>query len=92
MLPAMTGDGIVSWIHIDDVATATADALDRGRGGKMYNIVDDRPQSFGDCVRELADLAPARRTTGLVPGDRVRHDPAADVECEGESRSRLASC
>ena len=54
MLPAMTGDGIVSWINIDDVAKATADALVHGRGGQMYNIVDDRPQSFGDYVRELS--------------------------------------
>ncbi len=54
MLPAMTGSGIVSWIHIDDVVKATADAVDHGRGGQMYNIVDDRPQSFGDYVRELS--------------------------------------
>lgn len=52
-LPALTGPGILSWVHIDDVARATADALDRGRGGEIYNIVDDRPQSFGDYVREL---------------------------------------
>ncbi|WP_232006071.1 NAD(P)-dependent oxidoreductase [Mycobacterium sp. 852013-50091_SCH5140682] len=52
-LPAMTGTGILSWVHIDDVAKATADALERGRGGELYNIVDDRPQSFGDYVREL---------------------------------------
>ncbi len=54
VLPAMTGNGIVSWIHIDDVATATADAVERGRGGQLYNIVDDRPQSFGGYVRELS--------------------------------------
>jgi nucleoside-diphosphate-sugar epimerase len=53
-LPAITGDGIVSWIRIDDVATATANALDHGRGGQMYNIVDDRPRSFRDYVRELS--------------------------------------
>jgi len=53
-LPAMTGDGVISWIHIDDVAKATADALERGRGGQIYNIVDDRPQSFGDYARELS--------------------------------------
>ena len=53
-LPAMTGNGLVPWIHIDDIAKATADALDKGRGGQMYNIVDDRPQSFGDYVRELS--------------------------------------
>lgn len=53
-LPALTGGGIVSWIHISDVAKATANALDHGRGGQMYNIVDDRPQSFADYVRELS--------------------------------------
>lgn len=52
-VPAMTGTGVLSWVHIDDVARATADALDKGRGGQVYNIVDDRPQSFGDYVREL---------------------------------------
>jgi nucleoside-diphosphate-sugar epimerase len=53
-LPAVTGNGVVSWVHIDDVAKATADAVERGRGGQIYNIVDDRPQSFGDYVRELS--------------------------------------
>lgn len=53
-LPALNGHGVLSWIHIDDVARATADALDKGRGGHIYNIVDDRPQSFGDYVRELS--------------------------------------
>jgi nucleoside-diphosphate-sugar epimerase len=53
-LPALNGDGVLSWIHIDDVARATADALDNGHGGQIYNIVDDRPQSFGDYVRELS--------------------------------------
>lgn len=52
-VPAMTGTGVLSWVHIDDVARATANALDKGRGGQVYNIVDDRPQSFGDYVREL---------------------------------------
>ncbi len=54
VLPALTGDGVISWVHIDDVAKATADALDKGRGGQIYNIVDDRPQSMGDYARELS--------------------------------------
>lgn len=53
-LPALTGPGVLSWVHIDDVARATADALDKGRGGQIYNIVDDRPHSFGDYARELS--------------------------------------
>jgi nucleoside-diphosphate-sugar epimerase len=59
--PAMTGNGIVSWVHIDDVVKATADALERGRGGQIYNIVDDRPQSFGDYAREMAAKLHRRR-------------------------------
>ena len=72
-LPALTGDGIASWIHIDDVAKATADAITKGRGGQVYNIVDDRPQSFGDYVRELSaklgrprPLPISHRLVGLV--------------------------
>jgi nucleoside-diphosphate-sugar epimerase len=72
-MPALTGSGIVSWIHIDDVANATADALERGRGGQIYNIVDDRPQSFGDYIRELSaklhrprPLPMPRRLFGLI--------------------------
>ncbi|ULE34924.1 NAD-dependent epimerase/dehydratase family protein [Mycobacterium sp. IDR2000157661] len=52
--PAVSGSGVVSWVHIDDVTTATAQALEHGRGGEIYNIVDDRPQSFGDYVREVS--------------------------------------
>jgi nucleoside-diphosphate-sugar epimerase len=72
-MPAVTGAGVLSWVHIDDVAKATADALDKGRGGQMYNIVDDRPQSFGDYVRELSatlhrprPLPISQRLVGLV--------------------------
>ena len=72
-MPVVTGDGIVSWIHIDDIAKATAAAVDKGRGGQIYNIVDDRPRSFGDYVRELSaelhrpkPLPSARRLFGLV--------------------------
>ena len=72
-LPAMTGSGILSWVHVDDVARATADALDRGRGGQLYNVVDDRPQSFGDYVRELSaklhrprPLPISRKVFGLI--------------------------
>ncbi|MEO3759967.1 NAD(P)-dependent oxidoreductase [Mycobacterium sp. B14F4] len=66
-VPAMTGGGIVSWVHIDDVATATSDALERGRGGQIYNIVDDRPQSFGDYVRELSAKLGRPRPLPLSP-------------------------
>ncbi len=63
----MGGDGIVSWVHINDVVTATANALDRGRGGQIYNIVDDRPQSFNDYSRELAAKLGRPRQVRIPP-------------------------
>lgn len=53
-LPVPSGNGMVSWIEIGDVARATAAALDHGRGGQIYNIVDDHPMSFRDYARNLA--------------------------------------
>jgi nucleoside-diphosphate-sugar epimerase len=36
------GEGVWSWLHIDDAATATVAAAERGKPG-IYNIVDDQP-------------------------------------------------
>jgi nucleoside-diphosphate-sugar epimerase len=35
------GNGWWSFIHIEDAATATALAIERGQAGNIYNIVDD---------------------------------------------------
>ncbi len=66
---------------------------------QIYNIVDDRPQSFGDYARELsaklqsaaaaADFASAGGPGRVLPGDGVRHDMAAVVQREGQGRTRL---
>ena len=98
-LPAMTGHGIASWVHIDDVAKATADAVTEGRGGQIYNIVDDRPQSFGDYARELSKklrrpppIPISYRLVGygrVLPGDGVRNDVVAVVQRQGEGGTRL---
>jgi len=98
-LPAMTGTGIVSWVHIDDVAKATADAVERGRPGQLYNIVDDPAAVVrGLCTRTLgedappaaaADRPPAGGVDRLLPGDGIRTDLVAVVQCQGEGRARL---
>src|SRR4051812_2476048 len=36
------GGGIWSWIHVDDAASATVAAVERGARG-IYNVVDDEP-------------------------------------------------
>ena len=52
--------GALSWIHLDDAATATVAALDRGRPGEIYNICDDEPASFHAFTREMADAIGAK--------------------------------
>lgn len=54
-LPAVRHDrGQLPYIHLDDAVSATVAALDRGRSGETYDIVDDRAMSFSDMVRTLA--------------------------------------
>ncbi len=38
----------MSWIYIDDAAAATVAALERGRAGHAYNVVDDEPVRWGE--------------------------------------------
>jgi len=60
-MPLLPGpaSGELSWIHLDDAATATVAALERGTPGEIYNVCDDEPVSFAAFARELA------ATTGL---------------------------
>ena len=46
-LPISKG-GLLGWVHHDDAAAATVAALDLGRAGEAYNIVDDLPVSWAD--------------------------------------------
>ncbi|MGW4772062.1 NAD-dependent epimerase/dehydratase family protein [Nocardia sp. NPDC004278] len=66
-LPTPHPSGITSPIHIHDAATAAVAALDRGRPGQAYNIVDDQPIAFSDYIQALAEAtaAPSPRS---VPG------------------------
>lgn len=58
------GEGITSFIHIEDAATATAAAVDRGAPG-LYNIVDDEPAPAHEWLPFLA------RTVGANPPRRM---------------------
>jgi nucleoside-diphosphate-sugar epimerase len=53
------GGGIWSFIHIDDVAIATALAVEGGPGG-VYNIVDDEPAPVCVWLPELAQILGAK--------------------------------
>jgi nucleoside-diphosphate-sugar epimerase len=57
------GDGVASWIHVSDAVRATAAAIDRGRPGEIYHIVDDEPVAWRDYLPHMAQVvgAPAPR-------------------------------
>ena len=55
------GGGVWSFIHIDDAAAATVAALEKGRAGQAYNIVDDEPVRWADYLDALAAELGARR-------------------------------
>jgi nucleoside-diphosphate-sugar epimerase len=53
------GGGPLSWIYIEDAATATAAALENGRPGQAYNVVDDEPTSWREFMRAMAEAVGA---------------------------------
>jgi len=46
--------GTNSFVHLADAADATVAALERGKGGEAYNIVDDTPTAFANVALEVA--------------------------------------
>ncbi|MBW8770683.1 MAG: NAD(P)-dependent oxidoreductase [Gemmatimonadetes bacterium] len=60
MLPVIgDGAGVWSWIHVDDAASATVAALERGEPG-VYNVVDDEPVRAAEWIPGLAAFAGAK--------------------------------
>src|SRR4029079_18434441 len=56
MFPVIgSGDGIVSSTHIDDAAGGALAALERGRRGEVYQIVDDEPAPTREFIPAIAE-------------------------------------
>jgi nucleoside-diphosphate-sugar epimerase len=53
------GGGVWSWIHIDDAASATVAAVERGKRGR-FNVVDDEPAPVSDWLPYLAECVGAK--------------------------------
>ena len=53
------GAGVWSFVHIEDAASATAAAVESGRGG-IYNVVDDDPAPVSEWLSFLAHCAHAQ--------------------------------
>jgi nucleoside-diphosphate-sugar epimerase len=50
--------GVWSFVHVEDAARATVQALDHGSSG-VYNVVDDEPSSVSQWLPALADAVSA---------------------------------
>jgi nucleoside-diphosphate-sugar epimerase len=57
--------GTLPFVHVEDAAAATVLALDSGRRGAVYNIVDDVPASWSDVQRAAAVAAGTRAPVAL---------------------------
>jgi nucleoside-diphosphate-sugar epimerase len=60
MVPVAAG-GPLGWIHHLDAAAATVAALERGRPGEAYNIVDDQPATWSEVFTAMAEAFGAPR-------------------------------
>lgn len=49
-----SGGGYTNFIYLEDAAAATVAALEKGRAGQAYNIVDDEPARWADYLDALA--------------------------------------
>jgi nucleoside-diphosphate-sugar epimerase len=54
------GGGQWSFVHVEDAAAATVAAVERGKPGEIYNIVDDDPAEVSEWLPALAALLGAR--------------------------------
>jgi nucleoside-diphosphate-sugar epimerase len=56
-----SGGGFATFIYLEDAAAATVAALEKGRAGQAYNIVDDEPARWADYLDALAAGLGVRR-------------------------------
>jgi 2-alkyl-3-oxoalkanoate reductase len=54
------GSGWWSFVHVEDAASATVAAVERGRPGSIYNIVDDEPAQVREWLAVLSDILGAK--------------------------------
>jgi nucleoside-diphosphate-sugar epimerase len=70
-LPVARQGGALPFVHHDDAAAATVAALEQGRDGEAYNIVDDTPLTFRQLVEAVARAEDAPEPLRL-PGGLLR--------------------
>jgi nucleoside-diphosphate-sugar epimerase len=83
------GAGVVSSTHIDDAASGTVAALERGRPGEVYNIVDDEPAPTRDFIPAVAAALDAPKPLHIPAwlGRLLAGDVAVTMMTEGRGSS-----
>ena len=94
------GEGIWSFVHIDDMAIATVAGIERAAPG-IYNIADDEPAPVRVWLPFVANVLGAkpplacprvdRTVRGGVGLDLHLHQDPRSIECQGQARARLAA-
>jgi nucleoside-diphosphate-sugar epimerase len=70
-LPVARRGGRLPWVHHQDAAAATVAALERGRGGQAYNVVDDTPATFRELITGIAESRHAPKPL-VLPGGLLK--------------------
>ncbi|MEI2579566.1 NAD-dependent epimerase/dehydratase family protein [Scytonema sp. PRP1] len=72
------GDGVWSWIHIEDAAIATVAAAEQGNPG-VYLIVDDQPLAVRDWLPAFARSLNAPPPPQVSVEDALKMEGGADI-------------
>jgi nucleoside-diphosphate-sugar epimerase len=66
MMPLLGGGrAVLPMIHIEDAASATVAALEGGRAGEVYNVVDDQSATLREFATAVAEAVGAPRPFSL---------------------------
>lgn len=98
MLPVIgSGEGRMSFVHIDDAVSATVAAVARGERG-VYNVCDDEPARAADWTPEAARLMgarpplriPARLARLAVPEALVHYNTTLPGNSNAKAKAALS--
>jgi nucleoside-diphosphate-sugar epimerase len=83
--------GVLSYVHVDDAASATVAALDRGPAG-IYNVCDDEPAAMSEWLPAYAEAIGAKppRRVPVWLARLVAGNTAAElaIDLEGASNAK----
>jgi nucleoside-diphosphate-sugar epimerase len=90
------GAGVWSWVHIEDAASATVAAAERGKAG-IYLIANDQPVagarmapgvcSLAECSTAAADIGGGGAESEWCGCGVLRDADARRLECQGKTRT-----